>query len=168
VNSKTLGRIFMALCLCAALTVRASDPQDLGDVVSMGNDTYSITREARNAFTRDTDRLKSDVSDAAARFCAAQGRQLKVISLTGNVPLFGTGYAKVKIIFQSLNAGDPGLSSQPAYAQVAPAAAPPAEKSLSTDDLVAALTKLDDLRKRGILTDDEFQSEKKKLLNHSK
>ena len=36
----------------------------------------------------------------------------------------------------------------------------------ATDDLYAQLTKLDDLRKKGILTDEEFQAEKKKILSH--
>jgi hypothetical protein len=37
----------------------------------------------------------------------------------------------------------------------------------ATDDLYTELTKLDDLRKKGILTDEEFQAQKKKLLNGS-
>jgi hypothetical protein len=149
----------------------------------MGNDTYSITREARTAFNRDTDKLKADASDAAARFCADQGKQLKVVSLTESTPKFGLGYAKAKIVFKALNAGDPGLASEPAAAPAslaAPASAPapasiaapawvaPAERSLSTDELYGDLVKLDDLRKKGILTDDEFQSEKRKVLSRSK
>ena len=35
-------------------------------------------------------------------------------------------------------------------------------------DLYAELLKLDDLRKRGLLTDKEFEQEKKKLLKRSK
>jgi hypothetical protein len=35
-------------------------------------------------------------------------------------------------------------------------------------DLYTELIKLDDLRKRGILTEEEFQAEKKKVLNRSK
>ena len=47
----------------------------------------------------------------------------------------------------------------------APAA--PVERHLTTDELYSELVKLDDLRKKGILTDEEFQAEKKKLLSHS-
>lgn len=150
-------------------------------MVSMGNDTYSITREAKTAFNRDVEKLKADASDAAAKYCEAQGKQLKVVSLTGTVPFFGTGYAKAKIVFRALSPGDPGLTSE--TAQMAPAvassvapytppyvppAAAPAEKSLSTDELYNDLLKLDDLRKKGILSDDEFQAEKKKVLSRSK
>jgi hypothetical protein len=150
-----------------------------GEVVSLGGDTYSITREAGSAFNRDVDKLKAEASEDAAKYCADQGKQLKVVSLTGNLPKFGLGYAKAKIVFKALNAGDPGLASEPAASPAsvaapapAPVAAPawvaPAEKSLSTDELYGDLVKLDDLRKKGILTDDEFQSEKRKVLSRSK
>ncbi len=42
------------------------------------------------------------------------------------------------------------------------------ETSEKPSDLYAELLKLDDLRKRGILTEEEFQSQKKKLLEGSK
>ncbi len=165
VNMKTLGKMLLAGCFFVALIGRASTPHDLGAVVPMGNDTYSITREAKSAFTRDADKLRADASDAAAKFCAAQGKQLKVISLTSKVPMFSTGYAKATIIFQALNAGDPALAAEPAAGQptIAVAVRPP-----STDELYNDLLKLDDLRKKGILTDDEFQAEKKKLLAKTK
>jgi hypothetical protein len=37
-----------------------------------------------------------------------------------------------------------------------------------TGDLYTELIKLDELRKRGILTEEEFQAEKKKVLSRSK
>jgi hypothetical protein len=157
--------------LCLASTAFASSPPPTP--VSLGNNTYSITCEASNAFHRDLDKLKSDATDLANQFCAEQGKQMKLLSLTGKVPMFATGYAKAKIVFKALNAGDPELTMAVspegtivvpvAVAQAAPAAPP----HLSTDELYTELVKLDDLRKKGILTDDEFQAEKKKLLNRS-
>jgi len=157
--------------LCLAPAAYASPPPA---PVSMGDNTYSITREAGSAFNRDIEKLKEDATDAANKFCADQGKQMKLISLTGKVPMFATGYAKAKIVFKALSPGDPELTSVPAapgapasYAPSAPASYAPVEKHLTTDDLYAQLVKLDDLRKKGILTDDEFQAEKKKLLSRS-
>ena len=90
-----------------------------------------------------------------------------MISLTGKVPMFSTGYAHAKIVFKALNPGDPELTAPlvaPGSPQPQYAAAPP---RLTTDELYSELVKLDDLRKKGILTDDEFQAEKKKLLSRS-
>ncbi len=153
-----------------------------GDVVAVGNDTYSITCEARTAFNRDTDKLKDKANEEASKYCADHNKQLKVVSLTSKLPMFGTGYAKAKITFMALDAGDPRLSNAvpaaaPAYAAapvyaaappvMAAPVAPPPPPRLSTDDLYNELVKLDDLRKKGILTDDEFQAEKRKLLSRS-
>jgi hypothetical protein len=157
--------IFSAAFLCLALAARASNHDTIGAPVSMDNNTYSITSEATTAFMRDEDVLKADASAAAEKFCAAQGKQMKVLSLTSKMPKFSLGYGSAKITFMALNANDPVLLAPVAGpGEVAPA---PAPRNLTTDELVSELTKLDDLRKKGILTDEEFQAEKKKVLSHS-
>jgi hypothetical protein len=134
----------------------------------MGDNTWSITREAGSAFNRDLDKLKADATDAATKFCADQGKQMKLISLTGKVPMFATGYAKAKIVFKALNPGDPELTAPVVVpGSPGPVVYAPVERRLTTDELYNELVKLDDLRKKGILTDDEFQAEKKKLLSRS-
>jgi len=179
VNMKTLGKILTAAFLCVACVGYASSSRE--KVTPMGNDTFSITREARTTFTRSTDKLKEEVTASAEKFCQDQGKQMRLISLTGKVPMIGLGYATATIVFRALNAGDPGLTSPlpvegaaaapSGYAAPAgyAAAAEPAPRTLTntTDDLYNALTKLDDLRKKGILTDEEFQAEKKKILSRS-
>jgi hypothetical protein len=163
VNKKLFGRIFSVFSVYAALLgcVAVAKSPEAPVVVPMGDNTYSITRAAPNAFHRDTDKLKAEVSDDAAKYCAAQGRQLKVVSLTSEKPWPGIGYAKAKIVFKALSAAELEQAN-------APAATEAREKPMSMDDLVYDLTKLDDLRKKGILTDEEFQAEKKKVLNRSK
>jgi len=172
------------LCLAPAAFASSEPPAP----VSLGNNTYSITREASNAFHRDLDKLKEEATDAANKYCADQGKQMKLISLTGKVPMFAMGYAKAKIVFMALNPGDPELTAPVAAYGAAPAtyaapqayaaapqtyaapaayAAPAPLPHLSTDELYSELVKLDDLRKKGILSDDEFQAEKKKLLSRS-
>ena len=47
-----------------------------------------------------------------------------------------------------------------------PQAAPPPREVDHVDDLYGKLTKLDDLRKRGLISDAEFETEKHKLLQH--
>jgi hypothetical protein len=146
----------------------------------MGNNTYSITRVARHALDRDMDALKAEATEDATRFCAARGKQLKVVSMKEEKPWISVGYFKATIVFKALNAGDPELTAAPAsYAagqppaymasspQPAPAPTAAPEKPVTTGDLYNALMQLDDLRKKGILTDEEFQSEKQKVLKRS-
>ena len=144
----------------------------------MGNNTYSITRVARHALDRDIDALKAQAMEDATKFCAARGKQLKVVSVKEEKPWISLGYFKATIVFKALNAGDPeltaapapvGYSPQPTYMASTPPPAPAAapEKLVTTGDLYNALMQLDDLRKKGILTDEEFQSEKQKILKRS-
>ena len=161
----TLGRILSAVGVGIGLLgtpafSHASAPVP-ARVVPIGDNTFSITQTAKSAFTRDTDKMRSDLQDEAARYCAAQGKQLKVVDLTSSKPFFSTGYASAKIVFKALSAGEFEQAN-------APAGAVSAERPNGTGDLYADLLKLDELRKKGILTDDEFQTEKKKVLARSK
>ena len=144
----------------------------------MGNNTYSITRVAKHALDRNIDALKAEAMEDATQYCAARGKQLKVVSMKEEKPWISVGYFKATIIFKALNAGDPELTSasapvaayaQPTYMASTPPPAPAAapEKLVTTGDLYNALMQLDDLRKKGILTDEEFQSEKQKILKRS-
>jgi hypothetical protein len=183
VKTKTFGTILsaflagIALAGCASTSAVAPAPQAL----AMGNNTYSITRVAKHALDRDIDALKAQAMDDATRFCAARGKQLKVVSMTAEKPWITFGYCKAKIVFKALNAGDAELTGEPApvasserptYTAVSPQPAPAPtvvapEKLVTTGDLYAALMQLDDLRKKGILTEEEFQSEKQKVLRRS-
>jgi hypothetical protein len=180
VKTKTFGTILsafwagIALVGCASTSAVARAPEAL----AMGNNTYSITRVAKHALDRDIDALKAQAMEDATRFCAARGKQLKVVSMTEEKPWLTFGYFKAKIVFKALNAGDAELTGEPApvagserptYTAVSQQPAPPAvsEKLVTTGDLYAALTQLDDLRKKGILTEEEFQSEKQKILRRS-
>jgi hypothetical protein len=62
---------------------------------------------------------------------------------------------------QSQPQGQPQPQAQPAASSQPPA---PMKGTERVDDLYNRLIKLDDLRKRGLITDAEFESEKRKLL----
>lgn len=132
---------------------------------SLGADTYTITKKATTGFSRDTATLKEEALAEAQKFCAERGKQLKVVSVTTHKPRFYTqSIANAKVVFKALDANDPELQAPVAESVAAPRPA----AGTPTDDLYTELTKLDELRTRGILTDEEFQAEKKKVLSRSK
>lgn len=140
-------------------------------VEQTGPDTYTITKTARTGFDRDVDAMKDAVLAQAKAFCSEKGKEIKVLSLTGDKPRWMfTGYTKATIVFKALAADDPELHAPLPTTlpdgTVVPAAAP--APATPTDELYNELTKLDELRKRGILTDEEFQAQKKKVLDRSK
>lgn len=148
----------------AVLAANCAWAGDIPQVVPLGNNTYRLTVKATHKFTRNTQKLKDRAREEAAQFCAKEGKQLKVVSFTEDKSFYLVGdFAQVTLTFQTLSPGDPQL--------VAPAEAPgkPAVTSgLTTEALYADLLRLDDLHKKGILTDAEFDEEKKKVLARSK
>jgi hypothetical protein len=169
-------RRFLAtiLLLSATLLGRAESTPKISD---LGNNTYSVTVAASHKFTRNTDKLKVAAVEAASAYCTKQDRHLKIVDVVEKKSFYGVGdMANVTLTFKALAAGDPELAVAPAPAVSAKlvgtaAATPPmslAPAPLTNEALYTDLLRLDDLRKKGILTDEEFAAEKKKLLDRSK
>ena len=142
-------------------------------LVSLGDETFSIVRQANTGLTRDTATLKAEALQDATNYCATHGKQLKVISAIEMKPLFMTAdYAKAKVVFKALSEDDPELKRDSARSgsdeAVAGAPIGLSSKPAPQGDLYSELIKLDELRQKGILTEDEFQTEKKKVLKRSK
>ena len=160
----SLSLLFVAL----GVNARASSNFDISAPEDLGDSTLRISVEATSAFNRDIDQMKLVAREAAENFCASHNKQLRVVSVDGKKPLFATGYTKAWIVFKALDSSSPELAPPaPAMPMAIAPVAPVVTLSATTDDLVAALTKLDDLRKKGILTDEEFQEQKRKLLSHT-
>lgn len=145
----------------------------------MGNNTYMITRQAATGFSG-SGTLKAEALQEAARFCATQGKQLKVVAVTEAKPPYILGnFPKAEVVFKALDAGDPELKTEsaidPSDTQLKVGEHPLTratvdlnEKHAGAGDLYTELSKLDELHKKGVLTDAEFEAEKKKILSRSR
>lgn len=143
----------------------------------LGDNTYSYTSEAATTFGRDVEKLAAEAQEEAAKFCAGKGRVLKVVSITTEKPLMTLGIPKATIVFKALEAGDPTLLDDAPVPvtrrgwrnkKVAETPVPPPPPAPRADDLYTQLLKLDDLRKKGILTEEEFQALKAKVIERAK
>lgn len=129
----------------------------VGAIEEVGEGTFRVTCSGKSKFTRDTAKLKDAATAEATRYCEERGKYLKIIStsehkgmyLIGDMPSFTLVFRPVDI---------------PDALTVRPSAVPVAESG----DFYTMLLKLDDLRKKGILTDEEFQTEKSKILRQLK
>lgn len=161
--------LLLAIALPAGAAMAQSEPK----FESLGDDTYTVSVHATHKFTRNTKKLTAVATEAAEAFCAKEGKVMKLVSVDDKRGMYGVGgNANTTVTFKALPPGDSRLYSQPApYApamMAAPSAPPPPPAATPTDTLYNELTKLDELRKRGILTDEEFEAEKKKVLARSK
>jgi hypothetical protein len=156
--------LLLVLSLVAAASLAASEASP-PPVVDLGNNTYRVTASATNKFTRNTDKLKATATEAATAFCAKLGKQLKIVGVEEKKSFYGVGaMASATLTFTAVDLAAPEVAaSGPTPAPAAKSAAP-----LTNEELYADLLRLDELHKKGILTDDEFAAEKKKVLARSK
>lgn len=170
-RSLPLTRLISAsvLFLAASVTIWAASESKLE---SLGDNTFAITRTATSGFDRNVAKFRQEAEQDAAKYCADHRKVMKVLAVSSDRPHFGGGFASAKLVFKALDAGDPDLTASPKPAPGVSGAQSVAEPTgvLPTyaGDLYTEILKLDDLRKRGLLTDKEFEQQKKKLLKKSK
>jgi hypothetical protein len=139
-------------------------------------DTYTVMVHAGNKFTRNTDALKALAIDEATKYCVKEGKAFQFVSVAENKSMYLVGdFANVVVTFRALPAGTlapagpEAATADPATRPVAPLTpvTPPAPVT-PVDILYSELTKLGELRKQGLLTDEEFAEEKRKAIARSK
>jgi hypothetical protein len=164
--TRILAAIGVGLVLVGPGALALAEEAEAPTVVPLGNNTYSVTRHAKEIFTRDTHKYKAQAMEDAYKYCASQGKQLKLVSVTEDKPSFiRGGFAKATVTFMALEASDPALVSAPASAPVPIAST---GKQEPNEDFYNDLGKLEDLHNRGILLDAEFAAAKKRMLDRLK
>jgi hypothetical protein len=140
----------LSLLLCLAVSGCAIK----SGVVKIGEDTYKVSHQAATGFEggggcRDSALLE------ASEFCASQGRVMKVIRIGGNRPPYILGnFPKTEVQFMCLDKNDPRLTE--------------GKKEITThpDDILENKIKnLKQLLSDGVITEDDFEKQKAKLLN---
>lgn len=162
-------RFRMAFLAMVLLGGCASNP----GIVQLAPDTYILTREDRAGIFGSASALKARVISEANAFAESQGKI--AIPLSSNEkPVGGPGqWASVEYQFRVVEKTDPeakrtSLEPRP---DVVIQRIDEVTADITVDnqsmrgDLYVELRKLDDLRRRGILTDSEFEREKSKVLS---
>jgi hypothetical protein len=118
-------------------------------IVKVAPDTYMIAKQSVGGMLGNTAAMKVEAINEANAFAESQGKIAIPVSFSegpggeGRAPTFDYQ-------FRLVNPADPAATSS--------------EHPLKTGDLYVELTKLDELRKRGLLTESEFEQQKQKLL----
>jgi hypothetical protein len=149
-----------------ALAGCASNP----GVVATGNDTYTLSRTDRGGSFGDLGTTKADLVREANQFAAGRGKAAVQVAMKENHLIAPEGYTNVTYEFRLVDPAEARAVEVKAAAEpvvkAAPVAVPAAPVAVGQGkDLYGELLRYDDLRKRGIITDAEFDQIKKKLLN---
>lgn len=143
-------------------------------ITKLSGDTYILTRTDKGGVFGNASAMKTDVLREATDFAEAQGKAVLPISINETPLIVGARFASIEYQFRLVDKDSPALK-QAAMVKRADVVIEQTEKKtvdVKTQDITAIkrdtygeLIRLDDLRKRGILSDDEFKVEKQKLLN---
>jgi len=160
----TIG-VFAVLALLAACGT--SGPLQLGP------DTYMISKTDKGGIFGNAGAMKADVIREANEFAASKGKVAVVLNTHETPLVVGRQFATYEYQFRVVDATDreavrPNLRKTPDVVVEKSERTTidvRSKESAQKGDLYAELVKLDDLRKRGIINDEEFAAQKKKLLD---
>lgn len=140
----------------------------------MGTDTYMISQTSAGGMFTNMATLKAEVIQRANAFAESKGKVAVPVAAQETSPAPGR-LPNYEYQFRLVDRNDPrsaggGLMKTPDMVienrNQAPAVIvnPPTRESTPQKDVYTELLKLDDLRKRGIITDAEFDVQKRRLL----
>lgn len=164
-NARTLlwAAASLTLVACAA-----------ADIVPMGTDTYMISQTSAGGMFTNMGTLKSEVIQRANAFAESKGKVAVPVAARETPPAPGH-MPNYEYQFKLVSKNDPrsagsGLVKTPDIVVENRGQAPSVVVNAGSEppkskDLYSELLKLDDLRKRGIITEAEFDTQKKKLLH---
>ena len=145
-------------------------------IVKISPDTYMIFKTDKGGIFGNAAMMKANVIREANAFAESQGKVAIPVS-TQSTPMAPGQFATFEYQFRVVDKNDP----EARRTSLVPRADVVIEKTekVSADihsddtsgndtDFYTEIMKLDDLRKKGLLTDAEFESEKQKLLNRTK
>lgn len=152
---KNLSKLFyifsIVLCLLGA---------KYSDVVQVSPDTYMISKASAAGAFANVPKMKERVIRKANEFAESKGKTAVYVSSNLNRPVFG--FPSFEYQFRLVDKDD----SEAQGTSLGPMEdISTKDVSKKQSDLHSELIKLDDLRKKGLLTDEEFDTQKQKLLN---
>jgi hypothetical protein len=160
----------LGVIILAAIVAGCANP----GIVKLSQDTYLLSRTDKGGIFGNASAMKADVIREANEFAAKQGKILIPVSLNES-PMHIGHFAQVDYQFRLVDESDPEAKLR---GNLVPGPNVVIEKTEKTavevrtkdqtdrqKDVYSELIKLDDLRKRGILSEAEFEAQKKRLLN---
>jgi hypothetical protein len=138
----------------------------------MGTDTYMISQTSAGGVFKSMSSLKADVMKRANAFAESKGKIAIPVASKETPARPGRNMPNFEYQFRLVDKGDPLASGNALVPradvvienQVHPVPVTNAKDEPESRDIYRELLKLDDLRKRNIITESEFEAEKQKLL----
>lgn len=157
-RKRRLGRLVLSQLLAASVAALLAGCANPG-IVQISADTFMLAKTDRRGIFGNSSGLKAEVVSEANAFAAERGKV--AVALVGReTPMQPGRFAAFEYQFRLVDPDSPearGGSTRETSVSVQ-------VNSQAPRDLHAELLKLDDLRKRGLLTEAEFETQKRRLL----
>ena len=162
------GQSFKVLCLSLVAVLAGCAT---AAPISMGNDTYMISQTSAGGMFKAMGSLKAEVMNRANAFAASKGKVAIPIAAHES-PAYPGHMPNFEYQFRLVDKADPRASGgaliprADVVVEMQPPISPPRDPdTVKSKDMYTELLKLDDLRKRGVITEAEFETQKSKLLS---
>lgn len=138
-------------------------------IIPVGQDTFMVTKQSSTGF-HSGGSVKAEIFPEAAAYCSKMGKELQPVSERAVDGVPGRSFASAELTFRCLAAGDPGLSrpTPKPYANVRieqQTVQTPAPVASPATDTYGELLKLKSLLDAKIITPDDFEQQKRKILS---
>ena len=163
----------MKLILVALSTALLATACANPGIVPLSPDTYMLSRTDKAGVFGNASAMKADVIREASEFAESQGK-VAIPIFMHETPVYVGHMATIDYQFRVVSKDDPEVrrvSLKPLPNMViektekATIDVTRTENTLAKTDVYAEIMKLDDLRKRGLLNDSEFNEQKRKVLS---
>ncbi len=148
-----------ALAAILALSACVTAPE----ITKTADNNYVITRVDKGGSLSDVASTRQSIIADANKFADGQGKVAVKVSMK-DTPMQIQGYTSIEYKFQLMSKAE--ADAQAAVSAPVAGGAVVVQQSAPMP-MYDALLKLDDLHKRGILTDEEFAAQKKKILDRN-
>lgn len=136
--------------------------------IPLGNEVYLLSQTSAGGVFKSMPALKSEVIQRANAFAASNGKVAVPVASEERPAIPGRQMPSFEYQFRLVDRGDPSAAGSgliPRADTVVQIQQPQTQPPSPGKDIYADLLKLDDLRKRGIITEAEFEAQKAALLS---
>jgi hypothetical protein len=137
------------------------------EIVPVGKDTYMVSGWGKSPGGYSGAEVKATAIHEASKFCADQGKQVQVVTANQRDMSFGVN-ATAELQFMCLSSSDTDFTRATVKKEADQVLEVRKDIRIKDDtppkSVHEELLKLDDLRKRGIVSETEFAAQKAKLL----
>ena len=156
---------FTILLIAATISSCATSP-----IIPIGTDTYMISQTSAGGIFKSMSSLKAEVITRANAFAESKGK-VAVAVASKESPAYPGHMPNFEYQFRLMDKDDPNASGTGLIPRadmvIENNVKPINDNPAQTTDIYNELLKLDDLQKKGIITQDEFEDLKTKLLSEN-